>query len=250
MRDYRFLAELVEVARFAVTAFTSALRPDAGPGVLVADGKPGTDRAGLSWMRRGAMVALLVAAPVFATASPEWTLLRDRDGIQVYSRPMAGSAIREIRAVTGMPATPDAVAAVLRNVSARPQWDHTCAKAYVHSATGPDAQILYFDLDLPWPVTDRDLVMLAKWQRDSDGKITFSGSAVNDVIPLKDDRVRIVQAHEYWELRPDAGGVTVTLTAHIDPAGPLPPLLVNSMSVDAPFDALGNLKKMVTATGR
>lgn len=200
----------------------------------------------------GALVLLmLLTTPTLAVDGPDWALLRDRDGIQVYSRPAAGSAIHEIRAVTRMSATPQAVATVLRDVSRRPQWDPTCAQASVHTALGPDEQILYYDLDLPWPVEDRDMVMQTKWQSGPDGRITATGTSVADVIAPRRERVRVTQASERWELQPiDGGGVSVVLTAHIDPAGPLPSWLVNSMSVDAPFDALDNLRKIVATEAR
>ncbi len=202
--------------------------------------------------RLGALViAMLLVASASTVAAADWTLMRDRDGIQVYSRPAEGSAIREIRAVTRMSATPATVATVLRDVNRRPQWDHTCARAAIHATVGPDEQILYYDLDLPWPVEDRDMVMRNQWQHDPDGKITAVATSVADVIPPRNDRVRVTRASERWELQPsDSGGVTVVLTAHIDPAGPLPSWLVNSMSVDAPFDALDNLTKIVATEGR
>lgn len=182
----------------------------------------------------------------------EWTLVKDQDGIQVYARQFKDSAIREVRAVTHIPVDANAVASMLANPSLRQKWQPNCSRAYLYGSTSADEQIIYYSLDMPWPVENRDVVMSFKWNRDAaaGGHITITGTSMSGLVPTQKGYVRITEAIERWDLISDKkGGMTVQLTSHADPGGPIPAWLINSLSVDMPFGALSRLKTLAERAG-
>lgn len=208
---------------------------------------------GSSYRNVLALVLALVAgmgssASVSATEAG-WVLAKDKDGVKIYAREVKGSAIREIRAITHMPFSASTVAGILADPASRQQWLPNCSKATLYKAISADEQIVHYSLKLPWPVEARDAVVSFKWNRESvpAGGFTILGTAVPNLIPPQRGHVRIVQTTERWDVTPDkSGGVTVQLTSHAEPGGPIPAWLINSMSIDMPLGALANLKNMAS----
>lgn len=107
--------------------------------------------------------ALQAQAPFEPDA--EWRLRRDRQGIQVYTRPVADSPYD---AVLSRMVLPDvrlsALVALIQDVEACPDWADKCAASRVHEAISEVEALIYTVNDLPFPVQDRDILAHVAWQ--------------------------------------------------------------------------------------
>lgn len=181
-----------------------------------------------------------------AAAPDDWKLLSIRNGIEVFSRSVPGSAIRAVRGVMRVNARQSALVALLRDHEARPAWESLCAGARVQQALSETEEIVYLHYDLPWPVADRDMVMRVSWSQDADSRASMQAIAIEGVVPPTPGRVRVTKASSTWTFAPlEDGAIEVSVVAHLDPGGPLPAWLLNFLAADAPLDSLNSFRRLV-----
>lgn len=195
-------------------------------------------------------VSLSVALVLLASTAQadEWALARDKSDIRVYTKPVAGSELNAVRGVTTVESNLGKLVTLIRDPSLRPRWDSFCGDSYLFEQVSPAEELVYLHSKMPWPVSDRDMVNRVTWQQDPESLVVIMHSvATRDLLPPIKGRVRITQAVNDWQLTPLAGGlVEISTTAHLDPAGPLPSWLINSLSIESPYDVLKRLKALVS----
>ena len=188
----------------------------------------------------------------FATAGhvygDEWTLARDKNEIRVYTKPVAGSELNAVRGVTTVESSLGKLVTLLRDPSLRSRWDSFCGDSYLFKQVSAEEELVYLHSKMPWPVSDRDMVNRVTWQQDPESLVvTMHSVATRDLLGPVRGRVRVTEAVNDWQLTPLAGGlVEISTTVHLDPAGPLPSWLINSLSIESPYDVLKQLKALVS----
>ena len=208
-----------------------------------------SSRKGLKWSH----IVLAAALSIISSASfsaDKWTVLKAADGVEISSRPSTGSPINDIRSTAKIKASLDSVVALLRDYSARPQWDSMCGEVKVLKQDAT-SETVYVQTKIPWPVTDRDLVMRVEWTQDATtGVVTMHAIGTPDAAPPHEGRVRMASFDNVWTFTPmDGGIVAVESIAHADPGGPMPVFMINKLSSDAPLEAMRKIKS-IAGNGR
>lgn len=194
------------------------------------------------------VVALLASCHAWGgVVADPWHLEKQEDGIRVSSRAIDGSPIRAIRAEADIRAPFASALALLLDVSQRTRWDETCAEASVYQRVSDVEDVIYVHTDLPWPATDRDMVLRRTWSIATDRSRAQIRAAVdNNLLPEVVGRVRVPQADSVWTvLRTGAASVRVSTEIHADPGGPVPDWLMNSLSIQGPYKALRNMRHLL-----
>ena len=194
-----------------------------------------------------AFVAMAVNADDNAKAG-EWQLQKEEDGVQIFARSVEGWEIREILAVTTLPTTPGSVLAVLNDVEENaPKLSDVVRNSTIEQRESETRYSIYTVMDMPWPLSDRDSFNQRVIEHDAEsGLVTITDTATKDVKPEQDDLVRIVASRQQWRLTPMEDGTTkVELQILVDPNGPIPSSLINSMSVGQPIGTMETLKELV-----
>lgn len=183
---------------------------------------------------------------VYATDS-DWVLRKDQDGIRVYSQSLPGSQIDKVRCVTILETSLNRLVTLLRDPQQRQSWDTLCGEAYVYERITDTQELVYLHVNLPWPVSDRDMLMRTRWVQDDDTlKVQMFSAAERNALPPVNGLVRVKRASHFWEFTPLGNGkVQVITVAHLDPEGALPAWLLNKLAVESPFKALENIRLMI-----
>jgi hypothetical protein len=193
-------------------------------------------------------VASILLAITAQSHADEWTLARDKGDIRVYTKPVAGSELNAVRGVTTVESSLSKLVTLIRDPSLRPRWDSFCGDSYLFEQVSPEEELVYLHSKMPWPVSDRDMVNRVTWHQDPKSLIvTMHSIATRDLLAPVKGRVRVTQAVNDWQLTPLAGGIVeISTTVHLDPAGPLPSWLINSLSIESPYDVLKRLKSLAS----
>lgn len=182
-----------------------------------------------------------------AYAEDEWRLEKDKKGIQIYTRAVEDSDYRAIRGVTRVRGQMSSIIALLQDMSFWPKLNKIISSAELHEKLSETESLVYLQMDMPWPVSDRDVLNRRQVHQDERSKIVrLTEVATVDLLPEDEDYVRIVESTQTWILTPnDDGTVDVTWVTHTDPNGPIPAAIVNMLSVGAPYDSLTTLRKAI-----
>ena len=201
------------------------------------------------WLLCSCSLAAAAAAPAAEEAA--WRLEREADGIRVWTRPVADSRHRAIRARMIVAAPLEKIVGILRDTDACRDWARYCAEARVHERLGEAEAYVYTLNDMPWPLADRDVVSRVRWHEEPEtGVVHMDAEATEGVVERTPGRVRLTDASSHWTLRPRPDGrLEVTTEAHIEPAGPVPAWITNRLLVDAPFRTMQQLRALAGETG-
>ena len=195
-----------------------------------------------------AVLLLALACGCALAGDDPWRLEKDQDGVQMYTRAVEGWSIREIRGVERVEAPLSSVVALLVDTDASHALSDVVVDEKVVQRTDDTHYRFYSQMDLPWPVSDRDAVYARDIvQDDRTLAVTITDVALDgdDGIELRKGVVRMVKSKQTWTLTPAPNGVDVELRVLADPNGPIPSAIINAMSVGTPFKMLLKLREMV-----
>ena len=180
-------------------------------------------------------------------AETQWEKVKSANTIEVFVRPVSGSAIKEFRAVTEVQSSISSVLALLEDTASYTKWMYRCSEAKVLYNKSYYERITYTVTSAPWPVEDRDLAVKSVIsQNKKTAVVTITLTGLPEYIPVKPNKVRMTKLNGYWTLEPLGNSrLRVTYRLHSEPGGSVPDALVNSSLVDIPYNTLLNLKKMV-----
>lgn len=176
-----------------------------------------------------------------------WELKRDKEGIRVEVRKVDGSPILEYRGTMTLDYPAETVVAFFERDEKIAEWFHNCKSSRLIRQDSADRKILYFELEMPWPVSNRDAAYARERTLEAGGVTSYSVKALPDEIPREEGKIRMPYLKGTWRFTPVAGNRTeVYLQQHGDAAGHLPAALINRLAVDIPFRTLHNLREILS----
>ncbi|MCX5842468.1 MAG: START domain-containing protein [Deltaproteobacteria bacterium] len=190
----------------------------------------------------------ILSTPVVALSESEWTLVLQRDDIEVFTRAVTGSDLDEFLGTMIIDAPVNVVEAVIDDVPASPQWMADCREARTIRIIDENSSVVLNVTKTPWPVWDRETLVLSTKRRDVKmGTVVFQFHSVHDsTVPVGKKNVRIPAVDGQWVLSPvDKERTKVTYTVKSNPGGSIPKFIAAQRSRDIPYITLLGLKEMV-----
>lgn len=175
----------------------------------------------------------------------QWELKKDKNDVKVYVREAKDSPFKELKMSYDVEASMSAIVALLQDVEAIPDWVYKCTESYLVKEVSEDEEYYYNRVDFPWPLSDRDFVVKSTFTRDTVNNTMRSESWVaNDMIPEKEDVVRIKDLHLWWEFTPKENGIVhIEYYLKSDPGGYLPAWIVNIAADQGPLQTVKRFRK-------
>ena len=192
------------------------------------------------------MVMLMI--PHTATCQDSgWKLIKQENGISLYSREVSNSDYKEVKAVTHIKTSLSSLIALLKDIPSYPKWVNRCAYSKILEIINDTCHYGYVVTDSPWPLSDRDFVYEFAFCQDSITKIvTTKTTAKPNYIPHNENYIRITDAHSNWQLTPlESGLVEVIYQGIADPEINIPAWLVNTSIASSPIITMTNMKTEV-----
>lgn len=199
---------------------------------------------GLGWL-----LAMLCWAPA-VWAAPDnagWRLVSDKNGIRVYRQDDDEARIKTFRGVTRFAiSNPASLEALLNDYEAIPRWMHFISNGTELSRKDYLHRRLLFTTELPWPLSDRDVVTDMTVAQTSEYSVRIL--ARNDPKAPKQSgyvRIRDLVGVLEFVFFPDTREVEVTYQIVMDPGGNIPGWAANFVLKDTPHFTLMKLRRIV-----
>lgn len=188
----------------------------------------------------------------------DWALIKEKDGVQFYTRPVVGSRIPEFKGVTTLPGTTQQMLDVLMDVSSYPQWVYQCKSAEVIETIDYDQILLYQVNKVPF-LRSRDIILHGKIEASTGSKLLRvhlnarpnycagkDSAMCEEINQSKYLRVtKSVGSFEAQQLSDNA--IEVTWEQHLEPGGLLPAWLVTSQLDNLVFKTFKGLENQISA---
>jgi len=193
------------------------------------------------------LAAFLITVCVCAFAQESWTLVKDQDGIKVYTRRIASEKFKEVRANFELNATEDQLVGILENIPHHKDWSYGTKRTFVISKKNKDTIIYYSEVSLPWPLSNRDLVLQLSFSRDSvDHSLHIQAKSIPGILPANPTLVRVPFSVASWDVKILPNKLlSIQYTLSTDPGGALPAWLVNFAASVGPYNSFQKLKALI-----
>ncbi len=193
------------------------------------------------------VVFLILALATGKAQNHEWKCVKNADSILVYSRKSDSANYRVVKAVTEVRSSLSALVSILTNAPHHKDWVYNNKKAEILKKENPFSWVVYSQVHVPWPVTDRDIISKTWMKQDTATKeVTIHAEADPDYLPENPDHVRIPYAVAEWHFIPQGHDrVKVIFTIEVDVGGNVPQWLANLTAAKGPFQTMKNLRKKV-----
>ena len=170
-------------------------------------------------------------------------LKRDTDGIKVYTCEEANESFKSLRAEFVLEnTTMEEVKNFLWDVSNYVTWQYNMIEAERVSSSGSEEMVYRSEIDAPWPVENRELMVRVTLQREEKMMKLFIKSVPYSK-PPKEDVVRVPFFEASWLVVPEGNSLKVTYSLRIDPGGSVPAWLVNLAMAEGPYVSFKKLKE-------
>ena len=193
------------------------------------------------------ILSLLNSCLISALYSQPWNFVKEKDGIKIYTRLEGKNSLKSFKGETTFNAAFEKVCSMLGNARNDDWWDKNISDIKVLAFEENSFIQYYLIYNMPWPITNRDLVADTRITSDPlTGVRTFSAGPLANVVPEKQDLVRINKYHQKWTVQPlENGNVHVMLEGFIDPGGNVPAWVYNLIVPETPFKAIHSLRERV-----
>ena len=192
---------------------------------------------------------MLVAVSTFGhlLQVDDWLLEREKKGIKVFTKKSRWGKLRDSKAEMLLPNTKvDDLVKFLCDFDNYSNWVPRCREAKVLARISDVEFIAYMIFKSPWPVADRDCVLRVRIEKDpATGGVTIRETSEPKYINHRSDVIRIEQMFSNWRIVPQQGGLMVTNEYSTNPGGTIPDWLINTESVDNPYDIFTTIQNKI-----
>lgn len=162
-----------------------------------------------------------------------YEFLASSQNVTIYRQPRGDKGLYEYKLYAYLPdALPEQVAEVFLDNQYRVHWDQYVTELYMvqKNEKGPD--VIYFNVDFPFPLTNRDYVYARETRRiEHKGEehiVIVMHSVLQHNIPEKRGAIRVSDYHQSLAMkRAGPHGTKAFIQYYDDPKGSLPSWLVN-----------------------
>ena len=175
----------------------------------------------------------------------DWKFLYKKDELSFYSKEVKDSQLLAFCAKGTINIALVEMLAILRDVEGTKRWDkNSKVKKTIKNISDIEANT-YSVSTMPWPVTDRDMILNNKLHLDlKNGYMLVDAHSVDHKdYPVKDNKVRANMGIARFKIKYiNAQKSYVEMYIHVDPRGSIPSWLVNYVQKDLPYEYLKNLE--------
>ncbi len=191
------------------------------------------------------IILFLTLLPALSFAQYNWKLEKSNNTIKVYTSDIAHSSFKAVKVECTFNGTYTKLISILSNVNAFHEWIYNNKSVKLLKQNSPLDFIYYSETHMPFPLSNRDLVIHMKIRTDSLPKFLYiSGNLVTDMVPEIPMRVRVPRYVANWKVTmPSASTVQINYILEIDPGGTLPAWAANIFAEKGPFATFTKLEE-------
>ena len=194
------------------------------------------------------MVIIFMVSPLVGAAQEyDWEFKRETNGINVYTRDIENSNLKALKIVMDVDISVNAIMRLLMDTGAYSEWVYKCSHANSVKINSVLNTVDYYQIDFPWPFSDRDLYTNTVTTIDQrTGVITSSSTGMVDYAPERPGFVRVPTHFNQWIITPISETKTKILYfLQSTPGGAIPNWLVNLAADQGPIRSMQAFMKRV-----
>lgn len=191
-------------------------------------------------------LCFLLLIQFHAVGQEPWQLIKDKEGIQVFTRSNTVSSFKEFKATMRIEAKVNEFLAVLYDVEGLSDWGYNLKESKLLNRPDDMTQTYYAVAKAPWPYKDRDGIYLNQISWDNKTKVLLVDiEMLEQNVEVSGDYVRM-DGYGYWQVKEvSASEVEVIFQMQVDPGGSIKAWIANMFVSDSPYHTLLGLRDVL-----
>ena len=180
-------------------------------------------------------------------AQEPWDLVKENDGVKVYTRTNEVMSFKEFKATMTMKAKVEDFVSVLIDVDGLTSWGHNISDAKLLERPNDTIQIYYAVAKAPWPYKDRDGIYKNTFNWDKNSRsLTVEIELLEDERELSKNFVRM-GGYGFWRVKEiSANELKIDFQMQVDPGGSIKAWLANMFVTDSPFETMTGIREAMS----
>lgn len=201
-------------------------------------------------MKHNTFIFILVLLISFSQwsiyAQEDWKLVKDSEGIKVYTKSVVTSDFKAFKADMIIDNDVHAFLSVLYDIDGLESWGYKTIDPEVLERKGDSMQIYYAIAKAPFPYKNRDGVYLNRFKWDSKTQtLTVDIKILEDYLAEKDDLVRVTGSGIWKATVLSSNKLKIDFEMQVDPGGGIPAWMANMFADESPFYTLSELREVI-----
>lgn len=176
-------------------------------------------------------------------AQESWDLVKENEGVKVYTRTNEVMSFKEFKASMIVKAKIEDFVSVLFDVDGLSSWGYNISEAKLLERPNDTIQIYYAVAKAPWPYKDRDGIYknTLNWDK-SNRSLTVEIELLEDERELNKSFVRM-DGYGFWRVKEvSANELKIDFQMQVDPGGSIKAWLANMFVTDSPFQTMTGIR--------
>jgi len=189
------------------------------------------------------IIIVLFHSFFFIRAQNDWQYVKTKKGVVLFQRDYGNNGIKEFRAESVMKnINYHSIVAMFRDHERFDEWVKDMKVVKNIKSNGPNENFDYYEVNIPWPFENRDIVYFQKifyGAEDKSLNIVFKGFP--DMIPPTKNKIRMRESFGGWKFYRKGGELHIIYQHYTDPNN-LPANLVNIFIPDGVIETILRFK--------
>lgn len=173
-----------------------------------------------------------------------WQIDKQKDGITVYTRLLAGSEFKAFKAIMTVDASINKILDVLKKADAYTDW-YGYTKSSRILLQEQSVQYNYVETIFPWRYANRDMVYRMSFHLTDPEEVRINLEGVPDYTPPNEGIVRMLKAEGFIVLKAIDEHTEIIYQFHSEPGDGIPSWLANASIAELPFQTLSGLRSIL-----
>lgn len=195
------------------------------------------------------IVASLVPAAVAQSEDTNWTLAREAEGIQIFTRPQGEGMVDEIKGVLTVEGNIDSANKILCHIPTLSSTDPVVIKTEIIATVSANEYYIWQQAKMPFFMNDRDIVSKINFSQTSKGGYMLASQTYPDYVPEKPKLTRMRDVALVVSLRPlSPTSFELVYKLHIgDTYGAIVTSASNKAALESTFERLKRMRDLTAA---
>ena len=185
---------------------------------------------------------LILSLTVLSFSSTHWTFVESQNGINVYQRVDQQTDRKWFRLSTVIDYPMEDILNFTGSIEKLPEWVYACKET--KTIDRKENEITYYSVtDMPFPMSDRDVVIRKVILHDEENKTFTSISTGSKEFDIESDYVRVSHFEAIWFFEEiDSARTMVTYDMYVNPGESIPDWVKDRIVRIGPMKTMINLK--------
>ncbi len=192
-------------------------------------------------------LSILLAGFSFCFGQGKWEQKINENGIEIFTRKPVSGNLKELRVVCELACTKAQLIKTLQDINGYHNWVYSTKSTELLKVVNPQQLIYYSVCHLPWPLTNRDLIVqLTILPATAGNTFEIEAKSLPAFLPININFIRVPYSLALWKVTEiNDHTLKIDYTFSVDPGGSIPVWLVNSTLAVGPYNSFMKLREQL-----